>query len=163
MRAADGGLFGDENVVRTDVADVLGQMRRIENEQRVAAGQEPLPELDVDAIRASLQNLQSQLDEIAAQAPAQTDVPAQAEPNPQQVQVAVRDGVANDPDAIRMQELVEQQPEQTFLFEDEDGQTVELRFDEIESEMQRIEIEGKTEASGIAQAAICIMRNDGAQ
>lgn len=163
MRAADGGLFGDENVVRTDVADVLGQMRRIENEQRVAAGQEPLPELDVDAIRASLQNLQSQLDEIAAQAPAQTDVPAQAEPNPQQVQAVVRDGVANDPDAIRMQELVEQQPEQTFLFEDEDGQTVELRFDEIESEMQRIEIEGKTEASGIAQAAICIMRNDGAQ
>lgn len=159
MRAADGGLFGEENVVRTDVADVLGQMRRIENEQRVAAGQEPLPELDVAAIRASIQNLQSQLDEIAAQAP---DT-AQAEPNPQQVQAAVRDGVANDPDAIRMQELASQQPEQTFLFEDEDGQTVELRFDEVESEMQRIENEGKTEASGIAQAAICIMRNDGAQ
>lgn len=159
MRAADGGLFGEENVVRTDVADVLGQMRRIENEQRVAAGQEPLPELDVAAIRASIQNLQSQLDEIAAQAP---DT-AQAEPNPQQVQAAVRDGVANDPDAIRMQELASQQPEQTFLFEDEDGQTIELRFDEVESEMQRIENEGKTEASGIAQAAICIMRNDGAQ
>lgn len=159
MRAADGGLFGDDNVIRTDVADVLGQMRRIENEQRVAAGQEPLPELDVAAIRASIQNLQSQLDEIAAQAP---DT-AQAEPNPQQVQAAVREGVANDPDAIRMQELASQQPEQTFLFEDEDGQTVELRFDEVESEMQRIENEGKTEASGIAQAAICIMRNDGAQ
>lgn len=159
MRAADGGLFGDDNVIRTDVADVLGQMRRIENEQRVAAGQEPLPELDVAAIRASIQNLQSQLDEIAAQAP---DT-AQAEPNPQQVQAAVRDGVANDPDAIRMQELASQQPEQTFLFEDEDGQTIELRFDEVESEMQRIENEGKTEASGIAQAAICIMRNDGAQ
>lgn len=163
MRAADGGLFGDENVVRTDVADVLGQMRRIENEQRVAAGQEPLPELDVAAIRASIQNLQTQLDEIAAQAPAQVDVPAQAEPNPQQVQATVREGVANDPDAIRMQELASQQPEQTFLFEDEDGQTVELRFDEVESEMQRIETEGKQEASGIAQAAICIMRNDGAQ
>lgn len=163
MRAADGGLFGDENVVRTDVADVLGQMRRIENEQRVAAGQEPLPELDVEAIRSSIQNLQTQLDEIAAQAPAQVDVPAQAEPNPQQVQATVREGVANDPDAIRMQELASQQPEQTFLFEDEDGQTVELRFDEVESEMQRIENEGKTEASGIAQAAICIMRNDGAQ
>lgn len=163
MRAADGGLFGDENVVRTDVADVLGQMRRIENEQRVAAGQEPLPELDVAAIRASIQNLQSQLDEIAAQDSAQVDVPVQAEPNPQQVQAAVRDGVANDPDAIRMQELASQQPEQTFFFEDEDGQTVELRFDEVESEMQRIENEGKTEASGIAQAAICIMRNDGAQ
>lgn len=163
MRAADGGLFGDENVVRTDVADVLGQMRRIENEQRVASGQDPLPELDVKAIRASIQNLQTQLDEIAAQAPAQVDDPAQAEPNPQQVQATVREGVANDPDAIRMQELVEQQPEQTFLFEDDDGQTVELRFDEVESEMQRIENEGKTEASGIAQAAICIMRNDGAQ
>lgn len=163
MRAADGGLFGDENIVRTDVADVLGQMRRIENEQRVAAGQEPLQELDVEAIRSSLQNLQSQLDEIAAQAPAQVDVPALAEPNPQQVQAAVRDGVANDPDAIRMQELASQHPEQTFLFEDEDGQTVELRFDEVETEMQRIESEGKTEASGIAQAAICIMRNDGAQ
>lgn len=75
----------------------------------------------------------------------------------------MREGVANDPDAIRMQELVSQQPEQTFLFEDEDGQTVELRFDEVDSEMQRIENEGKTEASGIAQAAICIMRNDGAQ
>lgn len=163
MRAADGGLFGDDNVIRTDVADVLGQMRRIENEQRVAAGQEPLPELDVAAIRASIQNLQSQLDEIAALAPAKTDVPAQSEPNPQQVQATVREGVANDPDAIRMQELASQQPEQTFLFEDEDGQTVELRFDEVESEMQRIENEGKTEASGIAQAAICIMRNDGAQ
>lgn len=163
MRAADGGLFGDENVVRTDVADVLGQMRRIENEQRVAAGQEPLPELDVAAIRSSIQNLQSQLDEITSQASAQVDDPAQAEPNPQQVQAAVRDGVANDPDAIRMQELASQQPEQTFLFEDEDGQTVELRFDEVESEMQRIETEGKQEASGIAQAAICIMRNDGAQ
>lgn len=159
MRAADGGLFGDENIVRTDVADVLGQMRRIENEQRVAAGQEPLPELDVAAIRASIQNLQSQLDEIAAQAP---DT-AQAEPNPQQVQAAVRDGVANDPDAIRMQELASQQPEQTFLFEDEDGQTIEMRFDEVETRMQEIENEGKTEASGIAQAAICIMRNDGAQ
>lgn len=159
MRAADGGLFGDENVVRTDVADVLGQMRRIENEQRVAAGQEPLPELDVAAIRASIQNLQSQLDEIAAQAP---DT-AQAEPNPQQVQATVREGVANDPDAIRMQELASQQPEQTFMFEDEDGQTIEMRFDEVETRMQEIENEGKTEASGIAQAAICIMRNDGAQ
>ena len=159
MRAADGGLFGDENVVRTDVADVLGQMRRIENEQRVAAGQEPLPELDVAAIRASIQNLQSQLDEIAAQAP---DT-AQAEPNPQQVQATVREGIANDPDAIRMQELASQQPEQTFMFEDEDGQTIEMRFDEVETRMQEIENEGKTEASGIAQAAICIMRNDGAQ
>lgn len=159
MRAADGGLFGDENVVRTDVADVLGQMRRIENEQRVAAGQEPLPELDVAAIRASIQNLQSQLDEIAAQAP---DT-AQAEPNQQQVQATVREGVANDPDAIRMQELASQQPEQTFMFEDEDGQTIEMRFDEVETRMQEIENEGKTEASGIAQAAICIMRNDGAQ
>ena len=163
MRAADGGLFGDENVVRTDVADVLGQMRRIENEQRVAAGQEPLPELDVAAIRASIQNLQSQLDEIASQASAQVDVPAQVEPNPQQVQATVREGVANDPDAIRMQELASQQPEQTFLFEDEDGQTIEMRFDEVETRMQEIENEGKTEASGIAQAAICIMRNDGAQ
>lgn len=159
MRAADGGLFGDENVVRTDVADVLGQMRRIENEQRIAAGQEPLPELDVKAIRASIQNLQTQLDEIAAQSPD----PAQAEPNPQQVQATVREGVANDPDAIRMQELASQQPEQTFLFEDEDGQTIEMRFDEVETRMQEIENEGKTEASGIAQAAICIMRNDGAQ
>lgn len=159
MRAADGGLFGDENVVRTDVADVLGQMRRIENEQRVAAGQEPLPELDIEAIRASIQNLQTQLDEIAAQAPD----PSQAEPNPQQVQATVREGVANDPDAIRMQELVEQQPEQTFMFEDEDGVAYSVRFDEVETEMQRIENEGKTEASGIAQAAICIMRNDGAQ
>lgn len=159
MRAADGGLFGDENIVRTDVADVLGQMRRIENEQRVAAGQEPLPELDVAAIRASIQNLQSQLDEIAAQAP---DT-AQAEPNPQQVQATVREGIANDPDAIRMQELASQQPEQTFMFEDEDGQTIEMRFDEVETRMQEIENEGKTEASGIAQAAICIMRNDGAQ
>ena len=158
MRAADGGLFGDENIVRTDVADVLGQMRRIENEQRVAAGQEPLPELDVAAIRASIQNLQSQLDEIAAQAP---DT-AQAEPNPQQVQATVREGIANDPDAIRMQELASQQPEQTFMFEDEDGQTIEMRFDEVETRMQEIENEGKTEASGIAQAAICIMRNDGA-
>lgn len=163
MRAADGGLFGDENVVRTDVADVLGQMRRIENEQRVASGQEPLPELDVKAIRASIQNLLTQLDEIAAQAPAQVDDPAQAEPNPQQVQATVREGVANDPDAIRMQELASQQPEQTFLFEDEDGQTIEMRFDEVETRMQEIENEGKTEASGIAQAAICIMRNDGAQ
>ena len=163
MRAADGGLFGDENVVRTDVADVLGQMRRIENEQRVAAGQEPLPELDVAAIRASIQTLQSQLDEIASQASAQVDVPAQVEPNPQQVQATVREGVANDPDAIRMQELASQQPEQTFMFEDEDGQTIEMRFDEVETRMQEIENEGKTEASGIAQAAICIMRNDGAQ
>lgn len=163
MRAADGGLFGDENVVRTDVADVLGQMRRIENEQRVAAGQEPLPELDVAAIRASIQNLKSQLDEIASQASAQVDVPAQVEPNPQQVQATVREGVANDPDTIRMQELASQQPEQTFLFEDEDGQTIEMRFDEVETRMQEIENEGKTEASGIAQAAICIMRNDGAQ
>ena len=159
MRAADGGLFGDENVVRTDVADVLGQMRRIENEQRVAAGQEPLPELDVAAIRASIQTLRSQLDEIAAQAP---DT-AQAEPNPQQVQATVREGMANDPDAIRMQELASQQPEQTFMFEDEDGQTIEMRFDEVETRMREIENEGKTEASGIAQAAICIMRNDGAQ
>ena len=163
MRAADGGLFGDENIVRTDVADVLGQMRRIENEQRVAAGQEPLPELDVEAIRSSLQNLQAQLDEIAAQAPAQVDVPAHVEPSPQQVQATVREGVANDPDAIRMQELASQQPEQTFMFEDEDGQTIEMRFDEVETRMQEIENEGKTEASGIAQAAICIMRNDGAQ
>ena len=159
MRAADGGLFGDENIVRTDVADVLGQMRRIENEQRVAAGQEPLPGLDVAAIRASIQTLQSQLDEIAAQAP---DT-AQAKPNPQQVQATVREGIANDPDAIRMQELASQQPEQTFMFEDEDGQTIEMRFDEVETRMREIENEGKTEASGIAQAAICIMRNDGAQ
>lgn len=54
-RAADGdGLFGGDDVVRVDLADVVGQLRNIVNEDRLARNLESLPDIDVEAIRSAI-------------------------------------------------------------------------------------------------------------
>ncbi len=77
-----GGLFGDDKAVDVDIAGVLGEMRRLENAQRIEAGLDPLPDVDESAIRAgvqhdieSIQQALRQVDETTA--PAKT---AQSQP-----------------------------------------------------------------------------------
>lgn len=180
LSASDGGLFGAAEAVQTDFADVLGQLRRFENEQRAANGLDPLPDLNVEEIRRTVNELQAQAQQnqqaIADTAPdaaltAAVDVPEQQSatapdepvnpPDAADVQAQVRDGVANDPEAIQMRELIAEKPEQTFLFEDENGQVTEIRYGEVEERMQRIENEAKRYGDGVTEAGICIIKNEG--
>lgn len=49
------GLFGEAGAWTRDLADVVHEMRSIENNMRQAAGLEPLPEVDTAAVRADLE------------------------------------------------------------------------------------------------------------
>ena len=165
-------IFGGSLAVRADLSDALAQLRRLENQVLAEKGQLALPDIDVADLRSRVAEfVEQQAREAQVAADKQramssqqeiADVPpAEIESAEQTVQTQVLEGVANDPDAIRLQEITASNPEQTFMFEDDDGVVRELRLDEVDAEVQRIEAEGKTEASGLAQAAICIIRNEG--
>lgn len=143
MRANDGGLFGDEAAVTTDMADVLQQMRRIENELLVEAGGRPLPDVDVESIRSSMQSIFES---------AEVKVQARAD---------ALEGVGENADAVKLRQLIEQDPQRVVRFEDDDGSIYELPLSEVENHMKALQEESDVEAAGMAQAAICILKNEG--
>lgn len=92
-QAADGGLFGGDAEVHVDLADVVGQLRNIINDQRAGAGLEPLPEIDVNALR---DQIQTTVDTVAQ---AVDEVNARIEAETQQAEV----GIANEAQALDVQ------------------------------------------------------------
>lgn len=169
-QAADGGLFGGDAEVHVDLADVVGQLRNIINDQRAGAGLEPLPEIDVNALR---DQIQTTVDTVAQ---AVDEVNARIEAETQQAEV----DIANEAQALdaqrhqslavldekssvdaRAQFLMEQNPDQVFRVVDENGMEVQGTLNDLLAQADDEVRQAEIEAAGIGRAVECVLRNGG--
>ena len=169
-QAADGGLFGGDAEVHVDLADVVGQLRNIINDQRAGAGLEPLPEIDVNALR---DQIQTTVDTVAQ---AVDDVNARIEAETQQAEV----NIANEAQALdaqrqqslavldekssvdaRAQFLMEQNPDQVYRVLDENGMEVQGTLNDLLAQADDEVRQAEIEAAGIGRAVECVLRNGG--
>ena len=171
-RAADGGLFGGDAEVHVDLADVVGQLRNIINEQRAGAGLELLPEIDVasirDQIQAAVNTATDAVDEVGARLEAETQQAevemaneAQALDVQRQQSLAVLDEKTSV-DA-RAQFLMDQNPDQVYRVLDENGMEVEGTLSDLLAQADEAIRQAEVEASGIGRAVECVLRNGGIQ
>lgn len=169
-KAADGGLFGGEAEVHMDMADVVGQLRNIINDQRAGAGLEPLPEIDVATIRDQIQSAVNTatdaVDEVGARLEAETQQAeveianeAQALDAQRQQSLAVLDEKTSV-DA-RAQFLMDQNPDQVYRVLDENGMEVEGTLGDLLAQADEEIRQAEVEASGIGRAVECVLRNGG--
>ena len=169
-RAADGGLFGGDAEVHVDLADVVGQLRNIINDQRAGAGLEPLPKIDVNALRDQIQTtvdtVAQAVDEVNARIEAETqqaevDIAneAQALDAQRQQSLAVLDEKSSV-DA-RAQFLMEQDPDQVYRVLDENGMEVQGTLNDLLAQADDEVRQAEIEAAGIGRAVECVLRNGG--
>ena len=169
-QAADGGLFGGDAEVHVDLADVVGQLRNIINDQRAGAGLEPLPEIDVSALRDQIQTtvdtVAQAVDEVNARIEAETqqaevDIAneAQALDAQRQQSLAVLDEKSSV-DA-RAQFLMEQNPDQVYRVLDENGMEVRGTLNDLLAQADDEVRQAEIEAAGIGRAVECVLRNGG--
>ena len=169
-KAADGGLFGGDTEVHVDLADVVGQLRNIINDQRADAGLELLPEIDVNALRDQIQTtvdtVTQAVDEVNARIEAETqqaevDIAneAQALNAQRQQSLAVLDEKSSV-DA-RAQFLMEQNPDQVYRVLDENGIEVQGTLNDLLAQADDEVRQAEIEAAGIGRAVECVLRNGG--
>ena len=169
-QAADGGLFGGDAEVHVDLADVVGQLRNIINDQRAGAGLEQLPEINVNALRDQIQTtvdtVAQAVDEVNARIEAETqqaevDIAneAQALDVQRQQSLAVLDEKSSV-DA-RAQFLMEQNPDQVYRVLDENGMEVQGTLNDLLAQADDEVRQAEIEAAGIGRAVECVLRNGG--
>ena len=169
-KAADGGLFGGDAEVHVDLADVVGQLRNIINEQRVDAGLDPLPEIDIETMRNQIQSLtnaaEAAVDEVNArletemtQADAELSNQADAmEAQRQQSLSVLNEGTGID---ARAQFLMQQNPDQIYRVLDENGMEIQGTLDDLLAQADADVQQAQIEAAGIGRAVECVLRNGG--
>ena len=169
-QAADGGLFGGDAEVHVDLADVVGQLRNIINDQRAEAGLDPLPEIDIESMRDQIQSsvamVAETVDEVNARIEAETaqaeaDLATQAEAIEAQRQQSL--AVLDEKTSLdaRAQFLMQQNPDQIYRVLDENGMEVQGTIGDLlaqaDADVQRAQVE----AAGIGRAVECVLRNGG--
>ena len=169
-QAADGGLFGGDAEVHVDLADVVGQLRNIINEQRAGAGLEPLPEIDVAAIRdqiqAAVNTATDAVDEVGARLEAETQQAEVEMANKAQALDAQRQqslAVLDEKTSVnaRAQFLMDQNPDQVYRVLNENGMEVEGTLSDLLAQADEEIRQAEVEASGIGRAVECVLRNGG--
>ena len=169
-RAADGGLFGGDAEVHVDLADVVGQLRNIINDQRAGAGLEPLPEIDVNALRDQIQTtvdtVAQAVDEVNAHIEAETqqaemDIANEAQALDAQRQQSL--AVLNEKSSVdaRAQLMMEQNPDQVYRVLDENGMEVQGTLSDLLAQADDEVRQAEIEAAGIGRAVECVLRNGG--
>ena len=169
-QAADGGLFGGDAEVHVDLADVVGQLRNIINDQRAGAGLEPLPEIDIAAIRDQIQSA------VNTATDAVNEVGARLEVETQQAEMEMADeahaldaqrqqsfAVLDEKTSVdaRAQFLMDQNPDQVYRVLDENGMEVEGTLGDLLAQADEDIRQAEVEASGIGRAVECVLRNGG--
>ncbi len=168
--ADEGGLFGSVETEIHDLASVVGQLRHIVNEQRTEAGLEPLPEIDINALRGEIQarvdEAADAVDEVSARLEAETtqaeaDLAAQAEAVDAQRQQSM--AVLDEKTSLdaRAEFVMEQNPEQVFRMLDENGMEVEGTLGDLLAQADEEIRQAEIEAAGTGRAVECVLRNGG--
>lgn len=169
-QAADGGLFGGDAEVHVDLADVVGQLRNIINDQRAGAGLVPLPEIDVNALRDQIQTtvdtVARAVDEVNAHIEAETqqaemDIANEAQALDAQRQQSL--AVLNEKSSVdaRAQLMMEQNPDQVYRVLDENGMEVQGTLNDLLAQADDEVRQAEIEAAGIGRAVECVLRNGG--
>ena len=192
-----GGLFGEAENVTTDMADAMGLLREAQNrviedanaalrEKGVTEGlREALPDVDVNAVRGTLQALAeaekpaeklaaavvetvapevAPVREAAPEAPADVPPDATLETEAQAAaahQAHERELFAGNPDRTQVESLAEVNPDQVYTWMDDDGQVQAMTAKELLESDAEIDAQAETDMAGMATAAMCIIRNQG--
>ena len=166
----EGGLFGDDIVPSADIGDLMVQMRNIQNELRAEKGLEALPEIDVEAVRASaaqlmdeaaegLENINTALNEIDAQVAPKVDEVDTPEQDLRGLSRSVLD--ENTSEAARAELQNFDDPDQVFKFIDDDGNEMSGTLQELLEQGQKAVDDAEIEADAYGRATECILRNEG--
>lgn len=166
----EGGLFGDDIVPSADIGDLMVQMRKIQNELRAEKGLEALPEIDVEAVRASaaqlidetaegLENINTALNEIDAQVAPKVDEVEAAEQDLRGLSRSVLD--ENTSEAARAELQNFDDPDQVFKFIDDDGNEMSGTLQELLEQGQKAVDDAEIEADAYGRTTECILRNEG--
>lgn len=183
MRSLDagepGGLFGDAEVVRTDVADVVAQMRSIENAARAESGLPPLPEVKAEDIRANMndilnqsieitqgvEKIQQKVDEVREQQDAGASSTAPVNEPPVDIETrrseAIQSLDESKTDEIRVRQLIDERPDLKVTVTDANGNEVQVSAEEALRMADEEVARAETDAAAMGQAVTCVLNNRG--
>lgn len=183
MRSLDagepGGLFGDAEVVRTDVADVVAQMRNIENAARAEAGLPPLPEVKAEDIRANMndilnqsieitqgvEKIQKKVDEVREQQDAGSSSTAPVNEPPVDIETRKAEALQSldesKTDEIRVKQLIDERPDLKVTVTDVNGNEVQVSAEEALRMADEEVAKAETDAAAMGQAVTCVLNNRG--
>ncbi len=192
-----GGLFGEAENVTTDLADAMGLLREAQNrviedanaalrEKGVTEGlREALPDVDVNAVRGTLQALVeaekpadklaeavvetvapevAPVREAAPEAPADVPPDATLEAEAQAAaahQAHERELFADNPDRTQVESLAEIDPDTTYKWVDDDGVEREGTAKQMLEREAEADAQFETDMAGLATATMCFIRNNG--
>lgn len=163
-----------------DLADAMQYLRMAQNDE-IATQREAgktvadLPDVDVEAIRATMKALQEAKKPAADVANAMAETVAEkvetkaadesVSPDVQPIDVTSPERAqavfTEDADRVRVENLAVENPEQKYVVINDDGREVEMTAAEVLEHQQKIEESAKTDADGMGKATECIIRNGG--
>lgn len=173
-RAADGdGLFGGDDVVRVDLADVVGQLRNIVNEDRLARNLESLPDIDVEAIRSAINAAND-----AASRAVEAAAPVRAQMEAQQVIDSVVAAQGEEALTVKrelseqvlnpetqqeamMNLFADQVPDREYTVLDDLGREKQGTAQQLLAEVELEVIKAQQDRLGLGRGVECLIRNRG--
>lgn len=173
-RAAEGDdLLGGFEAPHFDLADVVGKLRNIINEDRLARNLEPLPEINIEDVRSAINSA----NDIATRA-VEAAAPVRAKMEAQQAMDADVVNQANEDLAVKrelsekvldpntqqeamMELFVGQVPDREYTVLDDLGQEKNGTAQQLLAEAELGVIKAQQDRLGIGRVTECLIRNQG--
>ena len=177
LQAADSPMFADL-AVKTDLADAMALFRKAENDEIRSksgdllgdAGGKLLPDIDVDAMRASLtntiedeKNLVDALVDGVAETNRMATPEAKAEAQQQHLidQQNAREALSENSEAVRARNFALDDPDRQIVMTDENGNDVAITAREAMEQTLEIDKSLNDDTAGLGMGVACIIRNQG--
>ncbi len=164
VRAQGGGFFEEAPM---DFADILANVRRVQNEALLNEGKPLLMDIDPNEIRQGMALARQAFEEMKAEetvAPVKeelVDTVQTTEEQPVNPVEKSRALLTEDADAIRIDELQEELGDMTFSVEGENGQMFDLSIDEIKALNEAELATADTESASLGEVFACVDLNRG--
>lgn len=177
LQAADSPMFADL-AVKTDLADAMALFRKAENDEIRSksgdllgdAGGKLLPDIDVEAMRASLtntiedgKNLVDALVDGVAETNRMATPEAKAEAQQQHLidQQNAREALSENSEAVRARNFALDDPDRQIVMTDENGNDVAITAREAMEQTLEIDKSLNDDTAGLGMGVACIIRNQG--
>lgn len=177
LQAADSPMFADL-AVKTDLADAMALFRKAENDEIRSksgdllgdAGGKLLPDIDVEAMRASLtntiedgKNLVDALADGVAETNRMATPEAKAEAQQQHLidQQNAREALSENSEAVRARNFALDDPDRQIVMTDENGNDVAITAREAMEQTLEIDKSLNDDTAGLGMGVACIIRNQG--
>lgn len=177
LQAADSPMFADL-AVKTDLADAMALFRKAENDEIRSksgdmlgdAGGKLLPDIDVEAMRASLtntiedgKNLVDALADGVAETNRMATPEAKAEAQQQHLidQQNAREALSENSEAVRARNFALEDPNRELVMTDENGNDVIVTAQDAMAKAAEIDQDLNDSTAGLGMGVACIIRNQG--